>query len=121
MKIIQVAALLFVITLSGCDYSSGTNVSSDQAKQFTVGTSTMSQVEAKLGMPTDTTSNSDGTQTLTYQYNNTHQDALNYVPVVGLVHSHVEQTSNKTTFIFSQAGILQSYSTGSGSSGLANH
>ena len=115
-----ILSTLIVTSLSACNYSSGTNVTSDQAKQFTVGVSTLSQVEARLGQPTETTTNSDGSQTVTYQFNNTHQDALNYVPVVGLLHSHVEQTSNKTTFIFSQTGTLQSYSAGSSSSGLGN-
>ena len=106
--------------LSGCDYTSGTKVTSDQAQQFTVGVSTLPEVEAKLGQPTETTTNSDGTQTAVYQFNDTHWGAMNYVPLVGSLHSHVDQTSNKTIFIFSQTGLLQSYSIGSGSNGLSN-
>ena len=112
--------VLMAGSMSGCDYTSGTKVTSDQARQFTVGISTLPQIEAKLGQPTETTTNSDGTQTVVYQFNNTHWGAMNYVPVIGSLHSHVDQTSNKTIFIFSKTGLLQSYSSGSGSNGLSN-
>jgi hypothetical protein len=108
------------ILLGACTYTSGTNVTADQAKQFAVGQATINDVEAKLGQPTNSQTNSDGTQTLLYEYSYTHQDAMNYLPIVGLVHNQVEQSSNKTTFIFSPAGVLQSYSSGTGNDTLAN-
>ena len=110
-----------VLLLASCNYTSGTNVTAEQAKQFTVGVSRVADVEAKLGNPSENSTSSDGTQTLVYDYNNTHQDAQNYVPVVGLFASHVEQTSNHTTFVFSSSGVLQSYTTGSGNSALNQH
>ncbi len=108
------------VVLCGCTYTSGTNVSADQAKQFVVGQSTIGDVETKLGQPSNSQTNSDGTQTLQYIYNYTHQDAMNYVPIIGLLHSNVEQSENKTTFIFTSGGVLQSYSSGKGSDTMSN-
>ena len=113
--------VMVLLALAGCDYSSGTNVTQDQAKQFTVGVSRITDVEAKLGNPSENTTGSDGKQTLAYQYDNTHQDAQNYVPIVGLFASHVEQTSSRTTFVFSPSGVLESYTTGNGNSALSQH
>jgi hypothetical protein len=112
--------LITTILLSGCTYTSGTNVSADQAKQFVVGQSTVSDVEAKLGAPSNSQTNSDGTQTLLYRYDYTHQDATNYVPFYGMVHQQVEQKENKTTFVFSPSGVLQSYSAGTGGDTMSN-
>jgi hypothetical protein len=108
------------LILCSCDYTSGTNVTADQAKQFTVGKSTIADVEGKLGQPTKTTTNSDGTQTVEYQYNTTHQDGMNYVPVVGMFSQKVEQSYNTTDFVFSRSGLLQSFTSGAGNNTMHN-
>ncbi len=112
--------LIALGALSACTYTSGTNVSADQAKQFVVGQSTIADVESKLGQPSNSLTNSDGTKTLDYQYNYTHQDATNYIPIYGLLQSHVEQTQNKATFVFSSGGVLQSYSSAAGGDAMSN-
>jgi hypothetical protein len=115
-----IVALTAALTLSACTYTSGKNVSADQARQFVVGQSTLTDVESKLGQPTNSRTNSDGTETLQYQYDYTHQDATNYIPIYGLLQAHVEQASNRTSFVFTPAGILQSYSAGTGSDTMSN-
>ena len=116
----QAVVMIAAIALSACTYTSGTQVTADQAKQFVVGQSTIADVEAKLGQPTNSLTNSDGTQTLQYVYDYTHQDATNYIPIYGLVKTHVEQASNRTSFVFSSNGVLQSYASGTGSSAMSN-
>ncbi len=112
--------LITLMALPGCTYTSGKNVTTDQARQFVVGQSTIADVEAKLGQPTSSQTSSTGIEMLQYEYNYTHQDASNYIPIYGLLQTHVEQASNKATFVFSPTGVLQSYSLGAGSNAMSN-
>ena len=101
------------LVLCSCDTTVGTKVTPDQAQQFVAGRSTISDVKAKLGQPTNDVVNSDGTETLKYAYSNTHRGADSFIPFANM-NAEVDQTSSTTSFIFSRAGILKSSTTDTG-------
>jgi len=103
---ITAAALI----LCGC-VSSGTKVTAEQASQFVKGTTTETQVIAKLGEPNSRSAASDGTLTFVYFYVRASADAATYVPIVGAFAGGARGSSNMATFIFGPDKILKDYST----------
>jgi hypothetical protein len=107
MRVLMVV-LLFVLT--ACS-TTGVQVSTDQAKQFVIGQSTLTEVEGKLGQPTSTIANSDGSQTVSYKISHNHYDPLAYVPIAGMFSYGSKSDVHQVNFVFSPAGVLQSYNT----------
>jgi len=104
------SASIVLLALGACS-TTGVQVSAAQAQQFTVGQSTVSQVEAKLGQPTGSTTNSDGTQTITYTQENNQADPMAYVPVAGMFSYGSKTNVHAVSFLFNRYGVLQSYRT----------
>jgi outer membrane protein assembly factor BamE (lipoprotein component of BamABCDE complex) len=59
----KIAALAVALALSACA-STGTNVTEQQAAQFTPGVTTKAEVIAALGQPNGMATNTDGTSAL---------------------------------------------------------
>jgi outer membrane protein assembly factor BamE (lipoprotein component of BamABCDE complex) len=108
----KIAALLSAIFLSGC-ISSGTKVTDDQMMQFRKGMTTESEVIARLGQPNGTSRASDGTITDVYMYVHATPDAVDYIPVVGLLAGGATGKSNTVTFIFTPDRVLKDYTSAS--------
>ena len=96
-------------SMSGC-MSAGTKVTDDQMTQFQKGVTTEDQVISHLGKPNSTARNSDGTFTDVYQYVHATPDAVDFVPIVGLLAGGATGTSNTVTFVFDEKKVLKDYS-----------
>ena len=105
-----IAAVAILIAVSACS-TTGVQVSDAQAQQFVVGQSTLSDVEARLGSPTGSSTNSDGTRVISYKLEKNQSDPLAFVPIAG-VFSHGSTTNtHEVVFMFDRAGRLMSYHT----------
>ena len=94
--------------LAGC-VSAGTQVSEQQAQQFQKGVTTEPQVVAKLGQPTSTSLNGDGTRVDIYAFTRATPNAVDFVPVVGLLAGGAHGKTTTVAFTFDQKGVLKSY------------
>lgn len=109
----RVAALAAsTMVLCGC-ISTGTKVTDDQMMKFQKGVTTESQVIAQLGQPNGTQRASDGTITDTYMYVHATPDAVDFIPVVGLLAGGATGKSNTVIFIFTPDRVLKDYSSAS--------
>lgn len=109
MKVRGVFAPVVVsLVLSACS-TTGVAVTDTQAQQFTVGSSTISDVEAKLGTPTGSSTNSDGTTIISYKQDKNHADPMAYVPIAGMFSYGSRTDTREVVFTFSRAGVLTSY------------
>ncbi|MDE2466158.1 MAG: outer membrane protein assembly factor BamE [Alphaproteobacteria bacterium] len=104
----QIAVFALASALAGC-VSAGTQVTEQQAQQFKKGITTESQVIAKLGSPTTTTIKDDGTRVDTYVFTHATPNAVDFVPVVGLLAGGAHGKSTQVAFTFNKSGVLQSY------------
>jgi outer membrane protein assembly factor BamE (lipoprotein component of BamABCDE complex) len=119
----QAATLLAALALAGC-VSSGTQVTEEQAGQFQKGITTEQEVIAKLGTPNATTRQSDGSAVIVYTYVRARPNAVDFVPIVGLLAGGATAQANTVTFTFDSSGVLKSYSATASNSevhtGIAN-
>lgn len=104
---------LLALALSGC-MSSGTQVTEEQAGQFTKGVTTEAQVIARLGPPQSTVRNDDGSRIDAYTYMKASANAVDFIPYVGLLAGGSTGKYTTVAFTFDSAGVLKSYSSSSG-------
>jgi hypothetical protein len=97
--------VLLIGILAGC-VSGGIKLTDDQINQFTVGQSTVQDVETALGKPTIARRFSDGSQSVTYEYDHAQPHAANFIPVVQIFASGKTVQFSKVDFIFGADGKL---------------
>lgn len=101
-----------MIGLAGCA-SSGTKVSPEQMSGFQVGKTTEAQVIAALGVPNSSATASDGSKSDVYIHVKAHANAVNYIPVVGLLAGGAKSESDTVVFAFNRDGVLTETARGS--------
>ncbi len=107
---------LLAVSLNACTETTGTQITQAQASQFTPGVSKLTDVESKLGQPSQLRSNSDGTTTAEYDYTHLQANAATYVPIVGMFAGKTAVNQNTTNFLFDSNGVLKSSATSVGQS-----
>jgi hypothetical protein len=112
------AVLFGAILLASCA-TSGRQISEAEIKSFTVGKSTMSDVEARLGPPTTTLTADDGTQTLSYVYAHSQARPESFIPIAGAFVGGVDSQSSSVSFNFKN-GILTSRNQTQSNSGVTS-
>lgn len=105
----SISILLLCIGLSGC-VSAGTQVTEQQAQQFQKGVTTEAEVVAKLGRPTATTVKDDGTRVDVYAFTQASPNAIDFVPIVGLLAGGASGKTATVSFSFDKSSVLISYS-----------
>jgi outer membrane protein assembly factor BamE (lipoprotein component of BamABCDE complex) len=113
-------ALGTALFLSGC-VSTGVRVSEDEARAFVVGQSTYAEVTAKLGQPTTSTLNSDGTRVAVYAYTAVQERPENFIPYIGGLVGGADTKSNDVTFTFDKNGILLSTTSSQSQAGIGTN
>jgi hypothetical protein len=111
------ATLAVAIGVSGCA-SSGTKVTAADMASFTPGRSTETDVIGRLGDPNSSSTAPDGTKTDIYIYAHASANAANFIPVVGLLAGGATSQTTTATFVFDNAGVLRSTSSGRGHSNV---
>lgn len=111
MRLALVVAL--GLTLSGC-VATGRKVTQQQVSEFKEGKTTYQEVISKLGTPTNSTVNSDGSRSITYVYAQYQRSAVSYIPYVGGLMGGSESESSHTFLHFDKNGVLTHYTSNEG-------
>ena len=98
-----------MLVLSGCT-ESGTNVTATQAAQFVPGKTTEADVTSKLGQPDTTLTSDNGHTSFMYAHLTSADNAIGFVPIVGMFAGAGSTSNNTVTFTFDQNGVLISKS-----------
>jgi S1-C subfamily serine protease len=93
--------------LAGC-VSSGTKVDQAQVSKFVAGQTTYDQIVAALGQPNAVAVAADGRRAATYSYVHSQARPESFIPLVGAFVGGADATAQSVTFVFDQAGVLQS-------------
>ena len=101
--------VLSCLLLPTCSFSNGHQLTAAQVNQFSPGRSTISDVQAQLGSPTNTARSSDGTTTLQYRWGTNTASGQNYIPVVGPFIAKSNYTGSVVTYMFAPNGVLTSF------------
>ena len=96
-------------------------VSEQEAQSFVVGKSTYADVVGKLGNPTTTNLNSDGTRVAMYNYTAFQQRPENFIPYIGPLIGGADVKASTVTFNFDRNGILLSTSSSQSQSGVGEN
>lgn len=123
MKSATLVLIVVSIVLTGC-VSSGTEVSYQQASQFQKGVTTESDVIAKLGQPNSVARLGNGTSVIVYAHIEASPNAVDFVPIVGLLAGGATAHATTVTFTFDATGRLSDYTSSTANStahtGLVN-
>ncbi len=106
--------ILTMILVAGCA-SSGTKVTDQQAQKYVNGVTTKDQIISDLGKPDSMTKLADGTSSISYMHVSASANAVNFVPVVGLLAGGAKSTTDTVTFNFDTQLKLVSYTSTTGS------
>jgi outer membrane protein assembly factor BamE (lipoprotein component of BamABCDE complex) len=109
MRSLLPAALAAVlIALSGCA-TIGRPFDEAQISRFEVGRTTEADVVAALGPPAATASGPT-VRAMSYSYTHAYARPASYVPLIGPLIGGANATNTSVSFIFTPAGVLQSWS-----------
>lgn len=103
-----VATIAFALALSGC-VSAGTQVTDQQAAQFRAGITTQADVIAKLGRPDAISHEMNGATVIVYTHVQSSPNAVDFVPLVGLLAGGASGQATSATFSFGADGRLIGY------------
>lgn len=106
-------AIVCTASLAGC-VSVGTKVDPAAVQAFQPGVTTLAQVEAKLGAPNETVTNSDGTTSISYVFTHAQASGSSFIPIVGAFVGHTNATSTVATLTFDKSGRFVRYGMGQG-------
>ena len=84
MFVVIVAAFLTSFFVSGCGPTMGSKLDSAAVNKIQKGVTTRAQVEAAVGMPTNTSILPDGRRMAMYFYSESKSDAMTFVPYAGI-------------------------------------
>lgn len=104
------------IVLTGCA-SAGKEISTAQATQFEKGKTTKDQIIDTLGQPTGQSIMSDGRQSISYTFSKVQTRPETFIPLIGAFVGGADLRSSNVTYIFSQNGVLESFSQSSNTTG----
>ncbi len=116
------AAMVVMIglALSACA-SAGVRVSEQEAESFVVGKSTYNDVVAKLGDPTTTTVNADGTRVAEYSYTAIQERPESFIPYIGGLIGGADAKSNSVIFTFDKRNLLLSTTSSQSQQGMGQN
>lgn len=108
-----VLTVFFIASLSACA-TTGKKIESTDLSSFKVGATTISDVEAKLGPPTSTSSDAQGIQTLHYDYSHSQARAANFIPFAGPFVGGTDTDHQSVALFFNKNNRLTNYTQTSG-------
>lgn len=109
------------LALAGCA-TSGVKVDPNVVSSFKPGVTTLADAEARLGPPSQTTTNSDGTTTLNYMFGSSQVSASTFIPFAGAFVGHTDSKSQMTELVFDKNNrfVRSSVSEGQMRSGMGS-
>lgn len=109
--------IVFITFITGCA-AAGVQVTEDKLTTLKKDESTIDEVVAMLGKPTNSTLNSDGTRIIVYSYAKVSTRAESFIPIVGLFAGGGDMHTNVVTMTFDSNGKLKDYSSSCGELGV---
>jgi outer membrane protein assembly factor BamE (lipoprotein component of BamABCDE complex) len=91
--------------LAGCA-SSGVKADPNVVSSFQPGVTTLADAEARLGAPSQSTHNSDGTTTLDYIFGSSKMSASTFIPVAGAFVGHSDTQTQITELQFDKNNLF---------------
>ncbi|MFA6230988.1 MAG: hypothetical protein WC617_12580 [Rhodanobacter sp.] len=107
------------LALAGCA-TSGVKIDPNVVTSFKPGVTTLAEAEARLGQPSQTTRNSDGTTTLNYLFGSSQVSASTFIPFAGAFVGHTDSKTQITELVFDKNNrfVRSSLSEGQTRSGM---
>lgn len=109
-RIMKIGIIIFFITVTTGCVSVGTQVKLDQLSGFTKGTTTYSDVVAKLGTPNTISAQSNGKRIASYTYIHSQTRPETFIPFIGGFIGGADSKFNTAQFVFDQEGKMIEYS-----------
>ncbi|MFD2234830.1 hypothetical protein [Phaeospirillum tilakii] len=109
-------AAISVVALAGCA-ASGVQVKEEQLAQFEPGKTTVQDVVASIGKPSNQMLLPDGSRVLVYSYAQVQTRPETFIPIVGAFVGGADMKTNSATLTFDRAGLLKTVSASSGATG----
>lgn len=116
----RILAMASAVALSGC-MASGVQVDQKAVAKFEKGKTTIAEVEASLGAPTNSTISSDGDQTIMYNYMQMQMRPETFIPYVGAFVGGADTKNSFAMFRFDQRGVLVNYTVSNGQMGMGEN
>lgn len=120
----KIALLIATLMLTACA-SYGTKVDTNQVAGFVKGKTSYNEVIDKLGKPSQTAVNSDGTKTISYVHVEYSTKAATFIPFVGIFAGGADTKNNTAELSFDSNNLLTNYkfsdASGSVSTGLVDY
>lgn len=121
LGLIKLSVLLTAgcVLIAGCA-TSGVKIDPNAVNSFKPGVTTLADAEARLGQPSQTTHNSDGTTTLDYIFGSSKVSASTFIPFAGAFVGHTDSQSQITELMFDKNNrfVRSSLSEGQTRSGM---
>lgn len=102
------SALVAALLIAGC-VSTGREVSQDQLADFKRGETTIDQVIAKLGQPTNSNLSMGGARSISYVFTHAQARPASFIPFIGPLVGGSDARSTAVTFFFDEGGRLTDY------------
>ncbi|MBV8798920.1 MAG: hypothetical protein JOY77_10245 [Alphaproteobacteria bacterium] len=116
----RVLAMASAVALAGC-MATGVQVDQKAISKFEKGRTTVADVEAALGAPTNSMISSDGDQTIMYNYMQMQMRPESFIPYVGAFVGGADTKSSFAMFKFDQRGVLVNYTLSNGQMGMGTN
>jgi outer membrane protein assembly factor BamE (lipoprotein component of BamABCDE complex) len=114
MKIYPFLMLVSTSILAGCASSGNQSLKKETeatvAAKMAEGKTTKAEVRKMFGSPFKTSFTDGGLEIWTYELSKMSADAVNYIPVVGLLGGSVSGTKKELVVLFDEAGVVKKYS-----------
>lgn len=104
-KLLLIVAAIYLV---GCA-ATGVEVKEESLADLKKGETTIQEVVAKIGNPTTSTLNMDGSRTIMYVYASSTTRPETFIPYVGAFVGGADTKSNVVSLMFDKDGVLQNY------------
>jgi hypothetical protein len=112
--LIAVIALIAGLTLSGCVSNGNETLRKESeasvAQKIVEGKTTKAEIKAMFGSPLKTTFTDGGLEIYSYELSKMTADAINYVPLVGLLGGTASGTKKELVILFDDQGLVKKFS-----------
>lgn len=113
-RIAPIALTLGLVSFTGCMSTGNETLRKESetsvAQKVVEGKTTKAEIKAMFGSPLKTTFTDGGLEIFTYELSKMSADAINYVPLVGLLGGSASGTKKELVILFDDKGVVKKFS-----------
>ena len=113
-RITSIAVALGLVSFTGCMSTGNETLRKESetsvAQKVVEGKTTKAEIKAMFGSPLKTTFTDGGLEIFTYELSKMSADAINYVPLVGLLGGSASGTKKERVILFDDQGVVKKFS-----------